>query len=718
MAAKLISLCLAIVAAALAAATVGASPPAADLHVESLLAEPPGSANFVWVIVVHNNPIPGHLPTEATNVVVRLTATANGQDYKIPDIASGTPHGSTFDDSTGLWTIPSIPPLGSVRAEYSVAKIFPSPFAQDTPLRVHAEILGSRLSVEPEAYHQANNESEAWFVKLRTGTNLRWPQAESGVQVRLADRKPIRGMQVTFDISTRNFTVTPAPELPSPNAYEYHGQFDVRIKVEISPGLSLSPTLRAPPGTSFDPVTGIWDVGYMPGNAEQILSVPVSVTTEDIPLERRCLTATVVNAVPTFTSDSERKYGVSTVCLGKDPTVVVSEGEIILWWIHDCVVVTTAPCGATDELKLFARADNNEVSLPEIERRDVFGQRDIGKSEGLTYLDPDTVIIHLPDRSGRMYDTSGYSITGGAVVSWQTARAESGIHPGVRVWYSRRGFNANISDWSNVVRTLSVSSLDGGDPPGKMRVRHDNISTRTFYNPAPPTYTHRRSPFNLATTTNRDNDYFLEFDSLGTYVVNFHALATRTDNKPYAASGDYIFHVGPIAELEVRDGGGGPLATPGQQAYTIMAANNGPDTAPAVQVTLTGVPQGAEAVLADGDGMYRETSCEGGLCEAVWDLGELLVSTPRPAAGLTPFPTLTLIAPAGVVAPDTIQAAIANTEDYSVEIDSVTHSTHYFDYIEDNDTADIAARAGAGGGARARPSPSRCSCTRTRPRRW
>ena len=51
-----------------------------------------------------------------------------------------------------------------------------------------------------------------------------------------------------------------------------------------------------------------------------------------------------------------------------------------------------------------------------------------------------------------------------------------------------------------------------------------------------------------------------------------------------SGTGTYIFHVGPVAELEVRDGGPQPGVPAGQRAFTIVAVNNGPDDAPAAQV--------------------------------------------------------------------------------------------------------------------------------------
>ncbi len=59
----------------------------------------------------------------------------------------------------------------------------------------------------------------------------------------------------------------------------------------------------------------------------------------------------------------------------------------------------------------------------------------------------------------------------------------------------------------------------------------------------------------------------------------------------YTDTGTDTFHVGHVAELEVRDVGGNPglpASLPAcQRAYTVMDVNNGPDAASAVQVTLT-----------------------------------------------------------------------------------------------------------------------------------
>ena len=196
----------------------------------------------------------------------------------------------------------------------------------------------------------------------------------------------------------------------------------------------------------------------------------------------------------------------------------------------------------------------------------------------------------------------------------------------------------------------------------------------------------------------------MEFETLGTYELTYKVEATRADGvTKYSDEATYTFHVGPISELAVWDGGASPLVASGQRAYTIMAANNGPDAGSAVEVALSGVPEGTRAVLSgnetERDGEFQMGTCgEDDLCEAVWDLGRMRVTEDARIFGQrTEFPTLTLIPPAGAPA-STITASISNTVDYSVDIDGTTHSANYFDYNADNDTDDIEARYGTGDG--------------------
>ncbi|MCY3656908.1 MAG: hypothetical protein OXG95_09925 [Chloroflexi bacterium] len=190
--------------------------------------------------------------------------------------------------------------------------------------------------------------------------------------------------------------------------------------------------------------------------------------------------------------------------------------------------------------------------------------------------------------------------------------------------------------------------------------------------------------------------------------MDYTAKATRGGTE-YSDSTTVAFHVGPISELEVRDGGeGSPLAPAGRTAYTIVAANNGPDTAPAVAVTLSGVPEGSRAFVSPGDGHYAKGDCSNGLCAGTWTLGHTPHWDTRANGGKLAFPTLTVIPPPGAEAPSAITASIRNTQPYTVVIDGTTHSTDYFDHIPENSSdVTIAARPGTGEGAPGQPQSLR-----------
>ena len=182
-------------------------------------------------------------------------------------------------------------------------------------------------------------------------------------------------------------------------------------------------------------------------------------------------------------------------------------------------------------------------------------------------------------------------------------------------------------------------------------------------------------------------------------------------NQRFCATETYTFHVGPVAELEVRDGGPSLEASTSQRAYTIVAVNNGPDAAPVAEVTLTGL----DATTCTG------TATKGSLAfassECVWTIGELMTREASQIATGRDGEVLTITTSADV---DTkITVAISNTRDYQVCIDSSAndvvlsspsslactdeaatntwHTTDYYDYISDNDMADIASRQGIQG---------------------
>ena len=162
-----------------------------------------------------------------------------------------------------------------------------------------------------------------------------------------------------------------------------------------------------------------------------------------------------------------------------------------------------------------------------------------------------------------------------------------------------------------------------------------------------------------------------------------------------------FFHVGPMADLAVEDGGANSHVAANQHALTIVAVNNGPD-----------IPDSAQ-VLHITQGAYDSTAGE-------WNIGELEVRGRYRSSG-GPEPTLVLSASAG----DTADVSIANSKNYEVcvgpkddpgdldhdnqtdceAVDNASwNSTPWYDYDTDNSTATITARAGTGGVGEGIPS--------------
>ncbi len=754
---SLAALCLlAVVTAALAVTTARASGPplppgSLDLSLESRVSV---GLQDLWGLTIRNNPVAG-TGRVARDVKVLITPRPVAADdcevacavfgfpFRVSGFSTGEP--SRYDPDTGVWTIPRLEPTDHASIMFYPHHFERLDFEIQNPQtdvlqysRLRASILDAEVHGDAALFNNAVEDAYFW----QDSTTPRATLGNAGTDVVLLESGDLGIDDVaTFSVRAMNKLVEP-PEgwtingVPVVNDIE--SQYDVRVEIELSPGLAFAPG-ALPPGDSERPaVARVWvpvsESGRgrgpsvppgtsLPGtvhasiSAWPILNVPVTITStpslEDLPLERRCLTARVVSAQPAFEDPRRQFNDVSTACLRFPPPTVLTAGEIDLWWVHDCVGVTAHPCTATDEIKVLARAARSLISLPAI---NAVGTVNLGyKDEKDIYLDPESVIVQVRDPHGRDYDDRTRSLTDGNTVSWHTGRsAYSGV-PDVFVKSSDQHLEASGQYPGNsLVYTVTITGLDGADAPGNARVRVDGAQGYVHYDPhlceslpsshSCSTPTHSTNPLRPWSGT---FDYFLEFDDLGTYIVNFGVAATHSNGTTYDADGDYTFHVGPISELEVRDARvGSPLAAADETAYTIVAANNGPDTAPAVAVTLTGVPQGAEVIASEGG--YAEGACDAaGLCAGTWTLGEFQTSERRAFEGKLASPTLTLIPPASVAAPNTITASIRNTQPYTVVIDGTVHSTDYFDYIDRNNTDAIEARPGTGEGAPGQPRTPR-----------
>ena len=367
--------------------------------------------------------------------------------------------------------------------------------------------------------------------------------------------------------------------------------YGVKLRLKLSPGMG-TPTATPPGSTTFAAASGLtrtwdWDIGTFQSNTA--LELVVSTTLDDplpagVAMSDLCLTAELT-ARPhdNLGVVGEVTYTTAEICLREDPVVLLQEGDATLWTMYPCVDVTAHPCSDNDTLEMRVVGGS--------------AARAAGIARDEAILDPDRVFVQVKDPEGRRTDTYSASVNSGTAPSWHTARqAHTNIgNPvgGVQVSYTRREFTTEQrANYNKLVRTVAVAGLDGATAPGAVKVRFPTTGNAEFT--PNPSHERTNSPF-PSVRTNIDNR-FVEFSTLGTYKIGYTASATHVKGTPsdtmddvdYSGTGSYIFHVGPVAELEVSDGVGG-LAPDGTRAFTIVAANNGPDEAPAIQVTVTGL---------------------------------------------------------------------------------------------------------------------------------
>ena len=472
---------------------------------------------------------------------------------------------------------------------------------------------------------------------------------------------------------------------------------DAKVRLRLDEGMRTPTATTTMPATAtFGAADGTWDwdlTSTFTGGAAFELSTTLA---DPLPAGDLCLTADLTArpgnnlGSPDFVS-----YTSAEICLREDPAVLLQEGQATLFNMYPCVGVTAYPCSSTDNL--IMRVVGGSAA------------RAAGIARDEAVLDPARVFVQVKDPEGRRIDAHGDSVNSGTAPSWHTARkAHSNIASavgGVQVSYTRKEFTSTErAKYTQLDRTVAVAGLDGASAPGLVNLRFPTTGNDEFI--PRPSQTKTNSPFPSVSTTIFDR--FVEFETLGTYKVDFTAAATHTDSTVYSDTGSYIFHVGPVAELGVSDGDAG-LAPSGTRAFTIVTVNNGPDDAPDVEVEVTGLNAGDYVSHSATAGDFNSTT-------GVWTSGEM--SEPRYQQDIygRDEEVLTIITSTAV---DTeITASISNDEDYEVCIDSsggdvvlsspsetacttedstnTWHTAKYYDYISDNDSATIKAKDGTG----------------------
>ena len=547
-----------------------------------------------------------------------------------------------------------------------------------------------------------NNEAKAWGHFDRTG-RLHETNVELKGYVSTLDN-PYPGPRETANIEFYLINERTSGDVAGRPGTRRSSVFGVRVRFEPAPGLRLAASI--PPSGTRVTAQGnalLWDVGDLLGSSysgERSQRITLAVTPTS-PGDEQCV-------VIEWTSDAPQTLHAQRFCLGDQPRLF-RDGQVGTFTAYPCVSTAVYPCPTGDTVEVAAVHQ--------------LLHKGRSRGSGQTYRstpDNPTVVIQVSDPLGRRTDAHSASVTSGGAPSWHTARDDD--HNPIKVEGVQIGFflapfgEGQIAVWDNITEAVSVKGLNENPAPGRMKIRLPRTGS-VYFDPNP---SDENSPFDLVDVfpDYLDSLAFAEFSTLGAYVVDYTVAALHdggttatTDDVTYTGTGRAIFHVGPISELEARDAGASPGLGPDQRAYTIMAVNNGPDVAPAARMTLTGVPEDAEAIASEGS--YTRGTCEGGLCQGVWDIGELIASEAYRASGHAgEGPTLTLVTASGG---GRITATIGNARDYCVRIKTgdfnnlndqecrgslpsgyTEHTTKYYDHRPGNNSAQIAAHAGTG----------------------
>lgn len=464
-----------------------------------------------------------------------------------------------------------------------------------------------------------------------------------------------------------------------------------KLRLELDDGMG-TPTATPPSGTTFAAASGLtrtwdWDFDLMHPTHSRTLEVSTTLANPlpaGVALSDLCLIAEMTAVGP---KNSSTRPTSAEICLDEGPVVVLETGEADLLDVYSCVGVTTYPCSSADTLELVINGK---------EAAEAAGVRKVGASAE-AIMDPANVVVQVKDPDGRG------QVSGSAV--WRTgsnvpASAHTvGIIPGVVAFI--RWPSTIFDDYK-----FSISESTTGVNPGTVRIiAAQNVGVTLLNSVSQKTF----GPFETVATS---VPILIEFGKLGTYRVDMTAGAFHNPSSTSYVSdtSTYTFHVGPIADLGVSDGGSNAAVSANRRAFTITTVSNGPDDAPAAQVRVTGLDAGDYVSHNATAGSFDPST-------GIWTIGEM---PNNPDYNQDVYgrdgEVLTIITSAALDAE--ITAEISNTQDYEVCIDNsgedvdlaspsesactaedssnTWHTAKYYDHLPGNNTATIRARAGTG----------------------
>ena len=624
-------------------------------------------------------------------------------DYDIVGRDLKVPIGRVFqgDDIYSLkWSIPA---LGRLQRETLSVRVIHEALTRDIvkfdktqyPHEHYGKVTTSSFESN---LHKENNEARVWAYTYDLVSFYHQVAGNYSVALSVDEPSPSPGDTVNFTITTEtenpyggNYSLAPPP-------------IDLEVAIELTRGLSVSGTPTYEPddkGLSYS--DGIFNVGTLKQARDarvNTVTLPITVDS-DATVSEQCLKATLTGNPPPGVGplDDDISDNVAKVCLGTAPAgtrVALSDGTVDLFTWYDCSEATTGPCDSSISLELVARAGRAAAEA--------------GAPYGI--FRPGNVVVHIADPSGRANSSDSNS----DATVWSTGFQHPGsgsdrtgiilgddpTHPDIETTEDNDQWGVPDSTNTYQIGDLIVEVTG----PGEVSTWYFSGGPTSFYGSGTD-----ETIYEDIWYLGFRYDIWLEFATLGTYTVKQTIKAKydddttdTTDPTEYTDSGTYTFHVGPMADLEVRQGAASSHVAAGQHALTVVASNNGPYHS--VGSRVTGLPTGAE-VIHVSHGSYNGATGE-------WNISQLKGRDYYSSAGI-PEPSLVLGASAG----DTAHVSIASMKNYEVCIDgdgvdldhdSQTaceadttnggswHSTPVYDYDRSNSTnVPITAQAGTGG---------------------
>ncbi len=654
--------------------------------------------------------------------------------------------GENVTNNTVTWSIPSLPPHTRSSISFSV-RMVSSDKAMFEWLAT-AESLSSYESPD----RMDNNTAEAFLYGEGSSVGgVFIPQPSYYVRVSTDGASPEPGGTGEFTVEVLNKYDSNSNEYgerPPSDLVNY--VTDACVNIRLSPGLTAGaattnsdtrfPNLQYYPGGQREcggttAASGVLYVGgpvNLSTSPQPKLTLPVTVGAAG----PHCLTAEIFATPPTGAGKhrDDPSDNVAKACLGAAPAgeqVVLSDGTVDLFTWHPCVGKTVAPCNENDSLELVVTGD----AAPE------FG----------TVFQPSQVVVQMPDGTSRTVDANGNLVwsTGFATFGSCTATPPTCLPGGEDRSGPLLRFNTTLLDLRTDTTETPPDVDRWGTPdtqypdwergyfktemsgPGKMAT-WDSSSSGPASEWGSSAAGYEGNPWITSSDKHlgfTDGSY-IEFSKLGTYTLTATIrtpydddVTDSTAGVEYSDTKTYTFHVGPIQDLEVRDGGSSDVAA-GRTVYTIIAANNGPENTVDATVKIA-LPSGAQ--------VEDYVASEGTYANGAWTLAGLKLRDYRRSRGIPEEATLTLILKDGGVPQEPATATISLTDNsYNVCIGSdrstLAHTTQatcvadttaggswhegtVYEYPNNNSTAKITARGGGAVGTSGGPVAPRFANT-------